>query len=170
MDINLKFIDEDGKADEVKVSQECFLIGRHSENDLSIVNSKLSRTHAKIERFADVFVFSDCNSSNGTKLNGEELIEPQTLANGDILDIGGGVEIEVEFPGENENTSEEGGKDSNENDSGNVNANPASFSPNSSTNSKSGFGLRSVLILVPLLGIFLILSIVGVFFLFSRRI
>jgi len=179
MDIILKFTNEDGKAEEVEVSQERFLIGRHSENDLSIVNSKLSRTHLKIERFADVFVVSDCESSNGTKLNGEELSEPQTLANGDILDLGGGVEIEIEFPGETKNDAETSGKansdeESEEEDSEYVSANAANASSgavslDTSAGSSSSFGLRGLLFLTPLLAIFLVLSVVGAFLLFGGK-
>jgi len=93
----LKFTDENGDRKRIPVQGDRFVIGRHSENDLSIVSEKISREHLKIERFDDVFAASDCNSSNGTNLNGENLNERKTLKNGDTLNLGGGLEIEVEL-------------------------------------------------------------------------
>ncbi|HUF05734.1 MAG TPA: FHA domain-containing protein [Aridibacter sp.] len=99
IDLFVTYRDEDSNEQRVRVEGERCIIGRHSQNDLSIVDSRLSRRHAKIERFADIFVLSDLQSSNGTKLNGKPLDEPATLSDGDILDLGG-VELTVEFEGE----------------------------------------------------------------------
>ncbi len=93
----LKFTDENGDYRRVSVSGKTFVIGRHSDNDLCIPNAKLSRQHAEIESFDDVFTVSDLGSSNGTFLNGEDLREPMTLQNGDELDLGGGIRISVEI-------------------------------------------------------------------------
>jgi pSer/pThr/pTyr-binding forkhead associated (FHA) protein len=93
----LKFEDEKGDERRVPVEGSKFVIGRHSENDLSIPNGKLSRQHVKIEVFGEVFVISDCGSSNGTTLNGEDLREPVALKDGDVLNLGGGLEIETEM-------------------------------------------------------------------------
>lgn len=93
----LKFKDEKGTDQRVLVEGKKFVIGRHSENDLSIPNGKLSRQHVKIEVFAEVFVVSDCGSSNGTTLNGADLRDPIALNDGDKLNLGGGLEIEIEM-------------------------------------------------------------------------
>ncbi|HEX8636861.1 MAG TPA: FHA domain-containing protein [Pyrinomonadaceae bacterium] len=93
----LKYIDENGDRQRVLVESERFVVGRHSANDLSIPNEKISREHLKIERRGDRFVAADCYSSNGTSLNGENLIEPTFLKNGDKLNLGGGLEIEIEI-------------------------------------------------------------------------
>ena len=85
----LTFTGDDGKPQRVKADGERFSVGRHSDNELVIRDSRLSRFHLQIERFADVFVASDMGSSNGTKLNGEELSDPQGLSDGDELDLGG---------------------------------------------------------------------------------
>lgn len=99
----LKFTDESGETKRVSVEGEKFVVGRHSENDLSIPESSLSRKHLKIERFGDVFVVSDLGSSNGTKLNGTKLEQPAALKNGDRLNPGGGIEIEIEIISDQEN-------------------------------------------------------------------
>jgi hypothetical protein len=93
----LKFKDEKGADRRILVEGNKFVIGRHSENDLSIPNGKLSREHVKIESFGEVYVVSDCGSSNGTILNGAELREPVALNDGDKLNLGGGLEIQIEI-------------------------------------------------------------------------
>jgi hypothetical protein len=93
----LKFKDEKGADRRVLVEGNKFVIGRHSENDLSIPNGKLSREHVKIESFGEVFVVSDCGSSNGTTLNGADLRDPAALNDGDKLNLGGGLEIQIEI-------------------------------------------------------------------------
>ena len=72
----LKYTDRDGEILRVIVDKDKFAIGRHSENDLAIADSRLSREHALVERFGDVFVVSDRGSSNGTELNGAAIDEP----------------------------------------------------------------------------------------------
>ena len=92
----LKFTDEAGDAKSVLVEHDRFVIGRHSGNNLSISDERLSREHIKIERFGDIYIVSDCNSSNGTTLNGARLTEPVALNNKDVLNLGGNFEIQVE--------------------------------------------------------------------------
>lgn len=81
------------------MTSERFSIGRTPDNDLPIASSALSRKHAEIQRFADVFIITDNNSSNGTKINGNELTEPIALHDGDQLTLGAAIEITVEIQG-----------------------------------------------------------------------
>lgn len=92
----LKFKDETGEDQRILVEGNNFVVGRHSECDLNIPNGKLSRQHIKIESFGEVFVVSDCGSSNGTTLNGANLKEPIALNDGDVLNLGGGLEMQIE--------------------------------------------------------------------------
>jgi FHA domain len=101
----LKFKDEGGKERLIAVDQDKFTVGRGSDCDLSIANNSLSRVHISIERFADVFIVSDCNSSNGTKLNGKTLSEPTGLKTDDILNLGDSLEIEVEMIADSDTAS-----------------------------------------------------------------
>ena len=98
-DLVLKFTDERGARREVSVTTERFSIGRTPDNDLPIASSALSRKHAEIQRFADVFIITDNNSSNGTSINGTQLREPVALHDGDQLTLGGAIEIAVEIRG-----------------------------------------------------------------------
>jgi hypothetical protein len=110
----LKFKDEKGDDQRVLVEGNKFIIGRHSECDLSIPNAKLSRQHVKIESFAEVFIVSDCGSSNGTLLNGAELRDPVALNEGDVLNLGGGLDIEVEIVSDRPKAAKPGAADEDE--------------------------------------------------------
>ncbi len=85
----LTYEDENGAENRVSVRQEIFTVGRHSANDLSIADNRLSREHLKIECFNDIFVATDLGSSNGTSINGRKLANPTRLKNDDSLNLGG---------------------------------------------------------------------------------
>jgi hypothetical protein len=89
IELKLTYTDESSEIRDVRVESEKFVIGRHSQCDLAVADSRLSRRHLQIERYADVFITTDLGSSNGTKLNGKPLSEPKALADGDLLDLGG---------------------------------------------------------------------------------
>src|SRR5260221_9578098 len=93
----LKFLDDDGYEQRVRDDGDEFTIGRHSSNDLCIPNSRLSREHVRIEKIDGDFVVSDSGSTNGTRINGEDLRGEIALKSGDRLDLGGGAEIETEL-------------------------------------------------------------------------
>ena len=99
----LKYTDQYGETRRVAAAQEIFTVGRHSENDLCIPDQRLSREHIRIEQFNDSFYVSDSNSSNGTTLNGERLGEAVILKNGDWLNLGNAVEIQVEIGSDEKN-------------------------------------------------------------------
>lgn len=95
-DLWLKFTDVDGAARRVLVDRQKFVVGRHSSSSLKIIDGRLSRQHLKIERFGNLFMASDCGSSNGSRLNGLRLEAPTALKNGDVFDLGG-LQIGIEF-------------------------------------------------------------------------
>lgn len=100
VELKLKFTDERHLEREVLVTGEQFSIGRTPDNNLAVANAALSRKHAEINRFGDVFVISDAGSSNGTELNGRELTKPAALCDGDEIMLGGAVRIIVELRGQ----------------------------------------------------------------------
>lgn len=93
----LRYRDENGDDRRVLVAGREFVIGRHSGCDLYIPNGQLSRQHVKIEAFGEVYVVSDMGSSNGTTLNGAQVGDPVALKDGDVLNLGGGLDIETEI-------------------------------------------------------------------------
>jgi pSer/pThr/pTyr-binding forkhead associated (FHA) protein len=65
-------------------------VGRRDTNDISILRQNVSGSHARFELRNGVPSVVDVGSRNGTKVNGRALTanEPQTLAPGDLIEIG----------------------------------------------------------------------------------
>jgi putative ABC transport system ATP-binding protein len=74
-----------------------FSIGRTPGNDLVIDDPSVSRQHATIHQDGDRFVLVDRDSTNGTLLNGQGLVAPQPLADGDVIRLGA-VQLTFESP------------------------------------------------------------------------
>ena len=65
-------------------------IGRDRSNDIVIEEADVSRQHARVERREHgEWWITDLASRNGTRRNGDVLKETVTLANGDLISIGG---------------------------------------------------------------------------------
>ena len=158
----LKFKNENGDEQRVLVARRNFVIGRHSENDLSIPNSRLSRQHVKIETFAEVFIVSDCGSSNGTLLNGADLHDPVALKNGDILNLGGGLEIEIELLSDKPKAKRSGYK----NDADSVEGSAGGRGAAGADSNGSAIP-TSVFIIAPMLGIVFLVCGGGLLFFFG---
>jgi hypothetical protein len=80
---------------QVAVPQGRFTIGRNAENDLVLNVPGLSRRHAVISNFGgDVRIF-DCESQNGTFVNGQAVTTSAVLKDGDVLSLGMVCEITV---------------------------------------------------------------------------
>ncbi|CAN5784615.1 hypothetical protein BH20ACI4_BH20ACI4_15900 [soil metagenome] len=165
-ELRLKFKNENGETKRIQVLTEEFSIGRHSENDLSIADSAVSRKHLKIERFGEMFVASDTGSTLGTKINGQKLSAPVTLKNGDQIILGDSVEISVIFgeeifdaPGE---TKSEIVEEIPENE---VPENETSVENSVvPVNSKDGSSVPiSFFIIAPILGILFLILVGGIF-------
>lgn len=68
---------------------EEFIIGRIKACNITIADdSNVSRKHARIYKSGVVFLVEDLGSSNGTYLNGVELLGPTELRVGDEVEIG----------------------------------------------------------------------------------
>jgi EmrB/QacA subfamily drug resistance transporter len=63
-------------------------IGREPECDLQVLDSEVSRLHAKVTVRDGVAAIDDLHSSNGTYVDGERILERTTLAPGDRIQIG----------------------------------------------------------------------------------
>lgn len=83
-------------------------IGRRNSSDVVISNGKVSRDHARIERYSDGSRLIDLSSKNGTTVNGTAVDRSVLLVDGDRISFGGataavyrvnlsGEELEVAF-------------------------------------------------------------------------
>lgn len=171
--MRLIFNDENGKPRVELVEKDKFVIGRHSECDLCLCLSELSRKHLQIERFGTIFVASDLGSSNGTTLNGEKLREPVALKNGDVLNCGGVLELKVEinedFSGDGK-SKEDKSEDSNSQfesvSSGQANSASESVSFEAIEQKRKKSAVLSAFLIAPILGLF-VLTIAGLLFVFT---
>ena len=95
----LKFTGPDGTSRRVRVDGSKFVIGRHSDSDLAIADSRLSRVHAYIELFAGRWEISDAGSSNGTEVNGSPAFDAIPIYDGSTISLGGlQVKVEISEP------------------------------------------------------------------------
>lgn len=79
--------------EDVQPSEYCLVaaictIGRSPLCEVVVSRSTVSRLHAKIERNGSRCVLVDIGSANGTFINGLRIIEPQVLADLDLIGLG----------------------------------------------------------------------------------
>jgi pSer/pThr/pTyr-binding forkhead associated (FHA) protein/uncharacterized RDD family membrane protein YckC len=72
---------------EVPLSRTLMSIGRDPSNDVVLPDAMVSRRHAVIEYRGSQYFLRDCNSSNGSLVNGDRVSE-RTLRDGDLVAIG----------------------------------------------------------------------------------
>lgn len=63
-------------------------IGRALESDIVITSTRVSREHARVRREGWRAILEDLGSTNGTWLNGERLLQPAELHDGDRIQLG----------------------------------------------------------------------------------
>jgi uncharacterized RDD family membrane protein YckC len=72
---------------EMVLPRTLFSIGRDPSNDVVLADAMVSRRHAVVELRGDHYVLRDCNSSNGSLVNGDKVSE-RDLHDGDLVAIG----------------------------------------------------------------------------------
>src|SRR5215470_19474649 len=72
---------------EVALSRTIVSIGRDPSNDVVLPDAMVSRRHAVIEYRGSQYFLRDCNSSNGSLVNGDRVSE-RNLRDGDLVAIG----------------------------------------------------------------------------------
>lgn len=72
---------------EVALPRTLLSIGRDPGNDLVLADAMVSRRHAVIECRGNQYFIRDCNSSNGSLVNGDKVSE-RSLRDGDLVAIG----------------------------------------------------------------------------------
>ncbi|MEO8501916.1 MAG: FHA domain-containing protein, partial [Vicinamibacteria bacterium] len=72
---------------EIDLPRADLSIGRDPTNDVVIPDALVSRRHARIVFDGQEYLFHDCESSNGSLLNGDRVSE-RKLADGDVLWLG----------------------------------------------------------------------------------
>jgi len=66
-----------------------YTIGRSQDNDIRIVDFAISRLHAEISFSSGRWLIRDCDSRNGTKINGRRIhSSPEGVADRDLISLG----------------------------------------------------------------------------------
>src|SRR5262249_25862582 len=63
-------------------------LGRHRSNTMVLQDKHASRQHAEVFPSNGRWFIRDCNTLNGTRINGKRITEPQPLTDGEEIGIG----------------------------------------------------------------------------------
>lgn len=83
----LKILDGPSQGKEFFFEQAATL-GRVEDNDVVLIEPGISRNHVQIYREQGIYVLKDLGSANGTRLNGEKVVEEEVLRDGDYISCG----------------------------------------------------------------------------------
>ncbi len=79
--------DSSGGAREVEITRPEFTLGRQSDNDLVLFESRISRRHARISKTPQGYLLEDAGSRHGTFVNGTR-VTSCLLKSGDQIGLG----------------------------------------------------------------------------------
>lgn len=85
--VTLRVIDGSDRGRSYECLSTPVTIGREEGNTVQLNDERVSRFHIKIQEDRDKLVLTDLASTNGTKVNGEE-IQVRILRFGDIINVG----------------------------------------------------------------------------------
>jgi predicted component of type VI protein secretion system len=88
--ITLRVIDGADRGRVYERLQPPITIGREEGNSIQLNDERISRFHVKIQEDHDNLVLTDLESTNGTKVNGED-IQLRILRLGDVVSVGRSV-------------------------------------------------------------------------------
>ncbi len=77
-----------GNHRDVEISHTPFTLGRQGDNDLVLLDTRISRHHAHIIQDADGYLLEDVGSRHGTFANGAQITAPLRLKPGDQIGLG----------------------------------------------------------------------------------
>ena len=72
-------------------------LGREQGSRVWLPDSGVSRQHARVDPAAGGYLITDLGSANGTFVNGERVVAPRLLADGDLLQLGGAVALRYQL-------------------------------------------------------------------------
>ncbi len=77
-----------GGERDVEIAASVFTLGRQGDNDLVLLDNRISRKHAQILHGPEGFRIEDCGSRHGTFVNGERVEGTRVLNGGDHISLG----------------------------------------------------------------------------------
>ena len=93
----LEYVAPDGSA-HTRMLKETMTIGRHTDNDIQLLDPEVSKAHLVVRQLKDGFVLEDLSSANGTLVNGQRQGRMR-LSDNDVIVVGNSVlRFRVEAP------------------------------------------------------------------------
>jgi serine phosphatase RsbU (regulator of sigma subunit) len=77
-----------GNQREIEISHTPFTLGRQGDNDLVLLDTRISRRHARIIKDGEGYLLEDAGSRHGTLVNGERVTGSRRLKSGDQISLG----------------------------------------------------------------------------------
>lgn len=88
--------DQAGNTREILIAKTPFTLGRQPENDLVLLDNRISRQHARILSDGQDWLLEDAASRHGTYVNGER-VELCRLKDGDLVNLGVSDAYQITF-------------------------------------------------------------------------
>jgi phosphoserine phosphatase RsbU/P len=85
---------------DVQITRPVFTLGRQGDNDLVLLDNRISRRHAQILHTPEGFRIEDCGSRHGTFVNGDRVEDTRLLKGGDQISLGVSDAYKVTFVAE----------------------------------------------------------------------
>ena len=93
----LEYVAPDGTA-HTRILRETTTIGRHTDNDIQLLDPEVSKAHLVVRRLKEGFILEDLGSANGTLINGMRQGRAR-LADNDVIVVGNSVlRFRIEMP------------------------------------------------------------------------
>ena len=71
-----------------ELTDKKYVLGRQTTCDIVIADHNVSRVHAELRFAQGTWQIDDRGSTNGTRINGDVIVEPTPLASGDVIAFG----------------------------------------------------------------------------------
>jgi serine phosphatase RsbU (regulator of sigma subunit) len=86
-----------GNQRDIEISRTPFTLGRQGDNDLVLLDTRISRHHARVVKDGDDYLLEDAGSRNGTFANGIQITGSRRLKPGDQIGLGLSDSYELTF-------------------------------------------------------------------------
>ena len=93
----LREVSPDGSQRELSLDGGPVTIGRATDNNLVLRDSRVSRYHGRLQARQGALVYSDLGSTNGSRVNGIE-IDEVVLGAGDRIELGDTILVVESVP------------------------------------------------------------------------